>query len=56
MQSLVMRAFTNYRASGDYAGTGNFDIGGSSLLGWALGPSLPSRVPVGTLLYGKKGY
>ena len=37
MQSLVMPAFTNYRASGDYAGTSNFDIGGSSLLGWALG-------------------
>ena len=37
MQSLEMTAFTNFRASGDYAGTTNFDIGGASLLGWALG-------------------
>ena len=37
MQSLEMDAVTNYRASGDYAGLANFDIGGSSLLAWALG-------------------
>eukprot|EP01050_Picozoa_sp_SAG11_P023926 SAG11_NODE_4952_length_1711_cov_3.070720_2_plen_109_part_00 len=37
MQSLEMQMVTNYRASGDYAGASNFDIGGSSLLAWALG-------------------
>lgn len=37
MQTLELVVVTNYRASTDYAAAHNFDIGGSSLLGWALG-------------------
>jgi hypothetical protein len=37
MESLNMAAVTNYRASGDYAGQNNFDIGGSALLAFAVG-------------------
>lgn len=36
MQSLEFGSTTNYRASGDYASSENFDIGASSLLGYAL--------------------
>eukprot|EP00435_Cladocopium_sp_Y103_P075365 s16_g56.t2 len=36
MQSLEFSSTTNYRASGDYASSDNFDIGASSLLGYAL--------------------
>jgi len=36
MASVAFNAVTNYRASGDYAGHGNFDIGGSALLAFAL--------------------
>ena len=35
--TLQLDAVTNGRASGDYAGDGNWDIGGSSLLFWAVG-------------------
>lgn len=36
MASLELQAVTNYRASDDYATTDNYDIGASSLLGFAL--------------------
>eukprot|EP00439_Symbiodinium_sp_Y106_P008775 s3369_g1.t1 len=36
LTSLEFRSTTNYRASEDYASKGNFDIGGSSLLAFAL--------------------
>lgn len=37
MQSVRMNSATNYRASDDYTGSTNYDIGGSSILGFALG-------------------
>ena len=37
MESVKFTSITNYRASGDYAGGGNFNIGGSALLAFALG-------------------
>ena len=45
MASTELDSVTNYRASGDYAGNTNFDIGGSSLLGWALGLRPSKDVP-----------
>merc|ERR1711959_790818 len=37
MQSVELNSVTNYRASGDYAGGSNYNIGGSALLAFALG-------------------
>jgi len=37
MASLQFNGVTNYRASDDYAGVGNFDVAGSALLAFALG-------------------
>jgi len=37
LASLQFNAVTNYRASTDYASGGNWDIGGSALLAYALG-------------------
>lgn len=36
MASVQFNAVTNYRASGDYAGGSNYNVGGSSLLAFAL--------------------
>eukprot|EP01052_Picozoa_sp_SAG31_P005511 SAG31_NODE_243_length_19342_cov_12.906459_14_plen_297_part_00 len=37
LNTLFLDQVTNGRASGDYAGNGNWNLGGSSLLYWALG-------------------
>ena len=37
LNSLQFNAVTNGRASGDYAGPNNWNVGGSSLLFWAMG-------------------
>jgi hypothetical protein len=37
LNSLQFDAATNGRASGDYAGSGNWNVGGASLLFWAMG-------------------
>mgnify|MGYP001426976762 CR=1 FL=1 len=37
MHSVTTRSITNYRASGDYPGHGQWNVGGSGLLAFALG-------------------
>merc|ERR1711874_379009 len=37
LNSVAFDYVTNGRASGDYAGSGNLNVGGSSLLFWAVG-------------------
>lgn len=37
LNTLNFEAVTNGRASGDYAGTSNWNVGGTSLLFWAMG-------------------